>query len=59
MRGKHLRMQLKKTPPKPVLGVTAARARPTTAGAFWLAAVITIPAGIALLLIEGMIRLVF
>ena len=54
-----MRMQLKKTPPKPVLGVTAARARPTTAGAFWLAAVITIPAGIALLLIEGMIRLVF
>lgn len=36
----------------PVLGVTAPRARPTMAGAFWLAMMISLPVGGVICLIE-------
>lgn len=41
---------------KPVLGVHAPRARPTVAGAFWLACVITLPVGGIAVVVELLIR---
>lgn len=42
-----------------VLGVTAPRARPTPAGAVWLATLVSLPAGLAIVLIEAILRWVF
>ena len=47
------------TQPKPVLGVTAARARPTIAGATWLAAIISLPIGLVLMAAELVWRWLF
>lgn len=41
---------------QPVLGVIARRARPTMAGAFWLASVVSIPLGCIALVIELALR---
>ncbi|MBE3638756.1 hypothetical protein [Mangrovicoccus algicola] len=43
----------------PVLGHRAAPPRPTCAGAFWLASVLSLPAGLALVLAELGLRLFF
>ena len=39
------------------MGITAASARPTAAGAFWLAMVISLPVGALLCVIELALRL--
>lgn len=45
-----------KRPADPILGVTAPRARPTVAGATWVALAVTIPAAGLLLAVEVMWR---
>ncbi len=43
----------------PVLGIVAPRARPTFAGAFWLASLVSIPVGVILFTIEGAAGMLF
>ena len=44
---------------KPILGVHAPRARPTVAGAFWLAALVTVPVALVGITIELALRWLF
>ena len=45
--------------PDPVLGVRAPRAKPTAAGAFWLAAVLSLPVAVLGLVLELLLRWLF
>lgn len=44
-------------PAPPVMGVTAARARPTIAGATWLASIVALPVFVILTMVEWVWRL--